>query len=289
MMHMLISSVHLWSGRVAQALEPAVEAESLFEKAADDGGASQARVTRGRALIMLGRIEEGWPLLAGGHPSTGGNQYGIDGDRTVVIGVCLGSVAIGDPARAEAIIAHYDDNEIDLESIGGVDLLAGLALFRLQLGDVGSAGDLVDRFVEPDSTPAPALAAVATLIEVARGRSGEAVRLADSVATSGRSTFIDRATASTALGLLAATEGRPADSAGHFADAQSEVDPTDDHLDQAMVALARSEALTALGAVDEADAARDASAELWAGLGVEPTGWRTAFALSLGAASTEGV
>jgi hypothetical protein len=212
----------------------------------------------------------------------------VDADRTGVIGVTLGAVAIGDPMRVERIVGHLDALEIDVDAIGGVDLLAGLALVHLQLGDAERAGSLVGRFIRADASPAPSLAAAAALVEVARGRRDEALRLAESVSGATRSTFLDRSMTSMALGLLAASGGDGAASAGHFAMARSHLEGTDDRLDVAVVALAEAEALKAMGAA-QAAAAGEVADGLWRDLGEQPSGWRTAVALTLAPARDVGI
>jgi tetratricopeptide (TPR) repeat protein len=287
MLRMLSASVHLWSGRAAEAIEPAVEAEALFGQAGDRSGVVQAQTIRGRALLLRGRIAEGWSLLEAGRPAAGGDDEGPDAYRTGLIGVTLGAAAIGDPMRVQRVVGHLDGLGIDIDAIGGVDLLAGLALVHLQLGDAERAGSLVGRFVGGDAPPAPSLAAVAALVEAARGRRDEATRLAESVSGATRSTFLDRSTASMALGLLAAREGDGAASAEHFAAARSDLEGTDDRLDVAVLALAEAEALKAMGA-ERAVAADEAADGLWRELGERPSGWRTAIALTLAAARDGG-
>ena len=279
MLHMLVASGHLWSGRAAESLEPFEQAEVLFERAGDEAGVNQSRVGRGRALLLLGRIADGWPLLGSVGTGPVGDRIGVDGDRTSLIGLTLGSVAIGDPTRMHGVLDHLDESAIDIEAIGGVDLLAGMALVHVQLGDVERAGSLVDRFLPADGSPSPALAAAAALIDVARGRRDEAVRLAQSVPDAPRSTFLDRWMAAMAMGLMAAGDGDGATKAEHFASARAELDGTDDRLDAAVLALLEAEAGAALGQPVEGDRERAESA--WRSFGVDPAGWRTVAARAL--------
>ena len=279
MLQMLLASAHLWSGRAGAALEPAQLAESLFQRLGDDGGLVQSQATRGRALLLLGRLDEGWSVLSGTLSDSTADWRVAAADRTRVIGLTLGAVALGDPRGAEEIVDLDADPEIDIEAIGGIDLLAGLALVNLQLGDVGQAESLVDQFVADDDVPSPALAAAAALVRVASGRREEAVRLARSVPGSTKSTFLDRFMAAMALGLQAARDGDASGCTENLVAARAELEGTDDRLDLAVLALAETEAAAAMG-LD--DAARRAAAEdHWRALGVDPTGWRTAMAACL--------
>ncbi|MEL7210014.1 MAG: hypothetical protein AAGK32_17580, partial [Actinomycetota bacterium] len=286
MMRMLLASGHLWSGRATTSLDPAERAQELFERTGDDGGVAQARVTQARALLMRGRADEAFGLIEstlGGAERTRGE--GFDPDRTGLIGGVLGAVAVGDPLRAQGLIDHLDGAGLDLDEIGGVDLVSGLSLAHLQKGELAEAGALVDRLDLDAADTSPALAAAGALVDVARGSADSARRLAESVPEAMRSTFLDRAQAAMAMGLLAAAEGDPAASTVWFDRAESELSASDDRLDKAVVALARAEATAALG-VDDAPAFAEAADRAWRSMELDPAGWRTAFAVCLDPALT---
>src|SRR5690606_31308857 len=63
MMHSLQASLRLWTGRVEEALPSAEEALRRFRAMGDWYGQLLALGVRGRALVALGRIDDGFEVV----------------------------------------------------------------------------------------------------------------------------------------------------------------------------------------------------------------------------------
>ena len=188
MMTLLVSLIRLWSGRTAEAVERADEARRLFESLGDAYGLGQARAVLGRALVMVGRVEDGFALLveAGAPAGADPRLLGPAGGHVAQFTRLVTAIQVGEPDRAADLV----DDLGGLEGVGGDDPSVVLALVALQRGDVARA----ERYLHPDvsSAPHPNLLAARAMLAAASGV-GDAGDLADQTADLAGSTYLDGA------------------------------------------------------------------------------------------------
>jgi len=286
MMLVLGALLAMWSGRTEDAVERSTEAHDLFRHLADPYGKLRAAWVQGRALVMTGRIAEGFDLL---RTCTADPRVQAAGDDLLMAGAGLAAAAVqvGDPRLALiALGADVDAPDLALsvtdESSAEFDRLVAGCLAALQFGRVDRAQDFVARALEivgkdPDGNVLSASALCAALA----GDRDAAMDAVEQVVTMQRATYLDRTTARLAAALVNGRACEPEIAMHWLADAMSEVDTTDDRVAQAVVRLANARVRLHHGS-DDADAAvADAWARLDA-LGIEASGWLRLFDGALG-------
>ena len=145
----LDASLELWSGRAQRALELARRARAVAERVDDITLAVQSRALEGRALVSLGRVDEGTETLE--HAYSLADQADDSENRRIAVIVNSASAArLGEPERAIRWAARYDGMHDDPTVVGEADLVVSLALAMLQRGAVTEAAtqlEWVDRSV----------------------------------------------------------------------------------------------------------------------------------------------
>ena len=123
-----------------------------FNNLGDRYGGTQAGGVLGRALVMAGRVEEGFALLVKtGHPTgTDGRTGGGDG-LPARFSRLAAALQVGEPERASAVLEEVE-SMADL-GFGGDDAAATLAAAALMAGDVGLAIERISRSRGPARRP----------------------------------------------------------------------------------------------------------------------------------------
>ena len=277
MMTLLLASVRLWSGHSADAVELATTARRTFASIGDPYGLGQSGAVLGRALVMAGRVDEGFDLLAdaGGPPGPDADDR-LPGGNPARFSRVAASIQVGEPDRAADVVAELD---VDAPVLAD-DAPALLGVYALQSGDLAGAARHLRPRAEPSSDPN--VLAGQALFAAASGE-GDARALADAVSRVEGATYLDRAVAEVAAALQASRRGDSAATVVAVAAARAEVDPTDDRVARAVVELMAGAALAHLGHPDAAET--EASAHgLVVALGIDPVGWLRIAASADGAA-----
>jgi predicted ATPase len=280
MMLMLMASVRLWAGRTDEAVTLAEQAQRTFTSLGDRYGGDQAGAVLGRALVMAGRIEEGFALLVKvGSPEHAGPAHG--GGFPARYARLAAALQIGEPHRGASVIR--DMEIIAAAGLGGDDAAAVLAAAALMEGDVAAAEGYLARARTHDLDPN--VMAVHALTAAASG-SGEAGDLADRVDRADGATYLDRAVANLAAALEAAAGDAGAiEAQRRLSLARTAVQPTEDRVAKTVVELGAAAMAGRLGlASAEEDAAR--AEHLAAKVGIDPAGWNRVFALATRAVPT---
>jgi class 3 adenylate cyclase/tetratricopeptide (TPR) repeat protein len=274
MMLMLVASVRLWAGRTDEAVSMAEQALRTFTSLGDRYGGNQAGAVLGRALVMSGRVEEGFALLVKvGSPEGAGPAEG-DGFPARYARLAA-ALQIGEPHRGASVL--HDIEIIAGAGLGGDDAAAVLAAAALMAGDVASA----ERYVASARTHDldPNVMAVHALTAAASG-SGEAAELADRIGETAGATYLDRATAALAAALEAASgDAGTTEAQRRLSLARAAVQGTEDRVAKAVVELGASAVARRL-ALPEAEETAAHAEHLVARLGIDPTGWNQVFALA---------
>ena len=280
MMRMLMGSICLWEGETELAVRAASESLESFVAMGDSYGLGQAQALLGRALVMTGRVDEGFSILdsqasAGGGP--GGDGDGPDipalyAERQFLARVAIlgASLQIGEPGRADDIVVGLDPDQ----GGWGDDPRVGGALYLLQTGRAEQAEAIV---APARGSGDPDRLAVEALLAAVQ-RSGEAAGLIERIEPLSSATYLDRSMAHLAAGLEAATAGDPEVASSHRDRALELVADTEDRVAHAVAALFSAGIARLAGSDDAADEQARADAE-FAELGIEPVGWRTLLAL----------
>jgi tetratricopeptide (TPR) repeat protein len=284
MMLILAGSVRLWTGRTCGAIERLEEARDLFADIGDVFGYGQSSAVLGRALVLVGRIDEGLALVAGL-----GDQANAElSDRDRAISAMAGlaaTVQVGDTAGSQRLLAAIPSGPFEGEGeliVGDTERTTSVGLHRLQVGDVAGAVHILDDLcARLDPEIDPNLHSVAALAHAASGDLDNALSEADAVDRHERATYLDRITAGLARGLALARRGERAAATAAFDQVQAAADATEDRVSQAITRLAGATAASALGAADAAMRSSEAEARLEE-LGLRDTGWRQAFSVAMG-------
>lgn len=274
MMTLLMSAIRLWSGRTAEAVELAAESRRIFTTVGDSYGLGQAAATLGRAMVMVGRIDEGFDLLvaAGAPPGAAPLDRGPAGGHISRFARIAASIQVGEPYRAADVIA-------ELEALGGLgtdDPVVLLGMTALQRGDLATASRYLR--VGPDPVTDPNLVAAQAMFAAASGE-GDAAALSDSVAALDGATYLDRSVAEIAAAFQATARGDESAALARVASARGLVEPTEDRVARAIVEMAAASVSARLGRDDATDFEMAAQRRV-AALGIDPVGWTQVFALT---------
>ncbi len=273
MMLVLQSVMRLWEGRARDAQAIATAAVANFRRIEDVFGEVQALAPVGRALVALGRVDDGFA-----HLEQMLEVRGINDDmRHLALTVVAGAAAhVGEPHRVPPELRDLEPDQLDRQTLANEERLVALGLSALHRGDARRAVAFLEK-AALDGRALPYPQSALALALVASGRLDEVHALADSVLASRQSTYLDRAFARVAKALAFARLGDGAGALAIVGEALAEVDGTDDVVAAAIVRLAEAEALAALGEdVGERRAVVEATLR---GLGISAEGWKTAFAL----------
>ncbi len=280
MMLVLRASVALWSGRVESSVRRAEEASALFRTIDDHAGQQQATAVLGRALVLAGRVTEGFAAFADA-VAAGPSGAALGLVQLLPTAAAAAAVAVGDPDEALRWLAGTDTTTLDPALVGHGDRLVALGLAHLQRGQVDDAVTVLEQAASGsgDAGADPnALAALALALAAAGGR-GRAVAAAEAARASSRATYADRLLASVALALLAAGGGDEV-AASEALDAAGDARlDSEDRVATAVLSLAAATVRERLGDPTATDARRRADDRV-AALGVEGRGWVRAFELA---------
>lgn len=276
MMIVVRASVRLFTGRTQAAVRRAEEAVELFRTMTEPVGHLQALAVLARSLVLSGRIDEGFAVLADAD-ATRTRSLAREGVVALVGTVAAQSAtAIGDPDEALRWVDPAYVAWLDPALIGHGDRLVAIGLALAQAGRLDEAAQVLVPAAEanPDGggRNPDALAALA-LVDAVTGRDDRLVELLAAAQESGRTTYVDRLRLDLAVALAAARRGDVAEAAAAVGRARAEVVGTEDRVHDAVVALA--EAIVVGG-----PEARASSSNKLAALGVEMSGWRALFELA---------
>ena len=268
----LETSMALWSGEAFRAVELAREAQVVAERADDFTLAVQARALEGRALISCGKVLEGLSALEQAF-ALADRAGGDESRRIAVISNCAAAARLGDAERAIRWAARFEGTHNDLTIVGESDLSVSLALALLQRGSVEEAASQISWISSFESETASMYgAAVGAIVAAAQGDVAEAERKA-AVVLAGRSTYLDRLLARLALVALAQREDDDELLDARLLLAREHLAKTDDHISPLFVGLVAG----LCGRAPLAAAEEDLRV-----IGVDPSGWRTAWSLAAG-------
>ena len=273
MMHVALATVALWTGRVDEAVRRAEKAGSVFPVGSDPMGPVQAVAIEGRALIRSGRITEGFRVL------TTGLDDAVQQPALRILETSLAAAAatVGDIAMGRRVFHEIAD--VDPDQLGESDVAVANALIQLQRGDVEGACRLFDLMPsETDEGSTWGWAALA-LVAAAAGKDSDAY--VEIVEESSRSTYADRVIARCATACAATRAGDETGARVALDRAYEAVPLGGDRVHPTIVALAEARCLTALH-TDDAAAAEVRAIKTASALGLDSTGWRTAFSAACG-------
>lgn len=287
MMTLLMASIQLWSGNTTAAVELAETARRCFGSLNDEFGLEQAASVLGRALVMVGQVEDGFALLGAPHRAVASQPGRVaPADLGEVSAASSGppsrhglvvhlagvgaALQVGEPERADGLVADL------LSRLGAsIELEVAQALLCLQAGDLDGAA----RHLGPDdrndaNANRVAVRALWGALSHQPGVATSVARLDDLPGT----TYLDRTLALMAVALEAVERDRVDDARASIGAARVLVAATDDRVAQLVVELAAAEVARRTDDPDRHDAEARASrlAEL---LGVAPHGWHRMLAL----------
>ena len=266
----LDASLQLWSGNAQLAFDLARQARTVAERLDDSTLAVESRAIEGRALVSLGRIDEGAELLEEAFSLAEGTGD-RDSRRVAVVTNCASSARLGEAERAIRWAARYDGLHDDPSVVGEADLIVSLALAMLQRGAVDEAASQL-LWVEASNADqfGNYAAAVGAIVAAAQGDTTEAERLILRT-LAGPSTYLDRVFALFARAAVWFQLGDEDGCEAALDDARSIIANTDDQPSRMLLDLVT--AVCGKAAIAESDArARRA--------GLDPTGWLRAFRLA---------
>jgi class 3 adenylate cyclase/tetratricopeptide (TPR) repeat protein len=274
MMLLLVSSVRLWTGRTDEAVELAGQSLRSFTQLGDSYGMMQASAVRGRALVMAGRVDEGFALLA--------RAGAIDEERTegdqgapARLTLLAAALQVGEPERGADVVDELA--ALAGQGIGGDDPVVALALVALQEGDLSEAEAQIAR---ARSDEHPNVVAARALIRAAAGAGGAATD-ADRVALLEGATYLDISVANLAASLEASvSDTGAAEAQRRLSLARNVVHGTEDAVAKAVVEAGAAAVARRLG-LPEAEEVAARAEHLRAKLGVELTGWDRVFATAV--------
>jgi len=275
MMNVALATSALWTGRVDEAVERARLALDTFPVGSDPIGHTQGMAVLGRSLVQSGRVEEGFRVIgdAIGSATEGDPRFEI-----LRVTLAASAAAIGDTTEARRHFGEIFGFDPDL--IGESDRAVATALSHLQLGDPAEAMKLLELMPDNDNGLGSTWG-WATIALAATALGLDNSEYIDAVEFSPRSTYLDRVLARCAVACSAARSGDESGLRVALKRAIEIVPPGGDRVSRLVIALAEAECLGAVGSA-EAHGSLQRSDELAAAVGIDPTGWRTAFRVACG-------
>ena len=268
MMLNLDASIELWTGHAQRALEIARRAADTVESVDDPTLLVQLRAVEGRALVSLGRIDEGTGVLDLAY------LFADEADdrqsrRLAVIANAASAARLGEPERAVRWASRFDRIHDDPEVVGEADLVASLALAMLQKGAVSEAAHEISLGggLGADSGGGHYANAVAALVAVTQGKLAEAEDFA-AKPLGGNSTYLDRVIAHLTLAAVHHRRHNQHECVSSVDAALAEVAPTDDQPTRLLVDL--------VSAIAGRSSLNDAIHRMRRG-GMDPSAWTTAW------------
>ncbi len=282
MLTALLASVHLSQGRGGEAVDDAEEARRLFVAIGDSWGQLRAIDALSRGLLSTGRRSEAEALVDEARAVARGVATPEEQQMPTLLSASL-AVSAGCP---EGVLDELAPVGSELAAgpapvIADVAVLRGLAL--LQMGRVDDAREVLEAGLEavggaPRSNVLSALALV-------RAADGDLAGVDDVVAeleSAGGQSHVERVLGALAVAGAAARRGDAEAAAGALSTAARALEPTDDVLNRAILAVGRARTLEALGDPGQGEAEAYARTQLSrAGLD-GANGWDNALRLVTG-------
>ncbi len=265
----LDASLQLWSGNAQAAFDLARQSRAVAEQFEDATLSVESRAIEGRALVSLGRYDEGTKILD--EAFSAADQAGDRESRRLAVVInCASAARIGEQERAIRWAARYDGLHDDLSIVGEADLIVSLSLAMLQRGAVEEAASQL-QFVDTDGEEqfGHYAASVGALVAAASGDAAEAEWLVERT-EAGPSTYLDRVFALLARAAVGYQEDDQAGCERALAAARAVIEETDDQPTRLLIDLA--------AAVCDKGSIGDAEARMRR-VGLDPSGWLTAFRL----------
>jgi class 3 adenylate cyclase/tetratricopeptide (TPR) repeat protein len=273
---LLLANLALWRGDSQRAVTLAEDTMARFSAIGDQWGQTQARSSLVRALVCLGRVDDGLDLLDADVPA----DLGLVWTRLLRAQVLV-HLGAPDALAAALHLGGMDQYQQNDELAASVRLVLGLAL--LQDGRVTEAlAEFDTAYLDGaahDTGSRLAITAGLALGCAAGGRAEAARDLAD--AARGRGTYLDQIQHGLAGAFARLQLGAP-DVEAAFDEVVALSDATEARLDQAVTRLARAHGAARLGWPDAEEAMREAQARLET-IGVSAPGWSKLFSRAAGA------
>ncbi|MEM7339525.1 MAG: adenylate/guanylate cyclase domain-containing protein [Actinomycetota bacterium] len=263
----LDATLRLWSGQASEAFDLARSARAAAEGTDDVTLAVLSRTIEGRALVSLGRINEGTKALEDAFARS--VQAGdAESMRMAVVVNCASAARLGEPERAIRWAARHEEGFSDQTIVGEPDLVVSLALALLQRGAVPEAASQLGW---DDETPRRGsfASAVGSLVAAAEGDQAQAQHLVDET-LKGPATYLDRVFALIAQAAVALQRGDHDECESALVRAGEQLAATDDLTSRQLVDLAGA----VFGRVPRTEAESSMR-----NIGMDPRGWTTALEL----------
>lgn len=271
MIYMLLSSVRLFTGHPDTAIGPATEAIEVFKALGDVDRHFQARATKARSLVSVGRVDEAMDLLKEIFADTGGSSIGY--------GVISASVAtqLGDAYLAHQALDQELAAAITLGTVADHELSVLAGITALLDGNSADAHKMLSDAADNAANEGQrAYAYGALAIAAAADRNASAaLKAADKAIAATGGTYLDRQLAKTGQALAFAQEDdrRALIVADELVARANE---STDVIAQATALLVRSSVATALRS-DDAERYETEAQDRLDDLGIELAGWRQVF------------
>jgi len=276
MMRTLLAMLHLWGGRAGEAVPHGEAAYAIFTGMHDWYGEMVSAGVLGRALLAVGRVDDGFDVLQTGVRRAAElpvDQASVIAESQLVCGLAQ----VGDPDRFA--IAPFVSPGVHGD-IGFIDRLVADALIAMQRGTFASPRAQLESLVD-DVAPNGYAASALAIARAADGDPDGARAMATKVAGLEAATYSDRIMAMLGGGLAAARQGAVDTTDALLRTAEELVDGTDDRLLAGIVRLAVAHANRALARADAGDELRRAQLGL-ASMGVGNVGWDVVFEAAAG-------
>ncbi|MFV0525341.1 MAG: adenylate/guanylate cyclase domain-containing protein [Acidimicrobiales bacterium] len=265
----LEASIRLWSGQAALAVDSARDARHVADRVEHVNLAVQATALHGRALLSLGRLEEGFGLLEEAYWMAD-QADDREGRRIAVVANCAAASRMGEAKRALRWAARFDGLDDDGD-VGRYDLVVSLAAASLQQGEVATALAQLDSIADGVPLRSGAYAsAIGAIAQAAAGDLGRSEALTVEV-LSGRGTYLDRVFALAARAACRRQQGDDHGCVQALWAAKAVLEPTDDQPSRYMIDLVAG--VCGQSSLPEAQRRMRAA-------GLEAAGWMAAFDLA---------
>ncbi len=270
MMTNLAASLALWTGRAAEAMRLSNDAIEAARRADDVGLEIQTLAVQGRAMVSLGRVNDGSATLERAFRLADRSRDRFN-RRIAIIANCASAARVGEAQRALRWASNFQGFHDDLSVVGEADLIVSVSLALLQGGAVDEAATQLAWVDGSDSRRVDFFAeAVRAMLAAADGRLDDAETAVQRV-LNGHSTYLDRITGHLVLACVHSQRGDESSVDRALDDARSVVNATDDRMSRLLIDLVAG----ICGRSDLVKAESDV-----AGAGLDGIGLRTAWRLT---------
>jgi hypothetical protein len=272
MMLTLRASIRLWTGRSADAIEPAEESVEKFRSMGDWYGQLMSMGTLGRSLVMQGRFDDGFAVIDEALHVAEGTQSS-NAPQIAITQLVTSAAQAGRPDRVDDVDTSFARSHVAGE-VGFTDCLVGDGLLHLQRGDAAAGRQLLETVV--DNLGEAASGYSLSALALARAASGDVEGAFGAAEAAGTysATYSDRASAATATALAAARAGDAERAATALGEVKDILAATDDRNSRNLLSLASATVDLALGKAVSPGAGAEAAAA--------SPGWVVAYRLAAG-------